>query len=142
MADDPNADGTAQKPRKPAKWETLERIEVRVTEAQLDRISRLAKQRANANRADRRATTGGPKIRTERITTNTIIRIGMDAFLLLVQWLERQPGGWQGHTEAELRASAKNALKQLLGGGANSSPDEDDGENEHDGQQGPGQAWI
>lgn len=96
---------TSKPGRKPARWETMARVEGRITQRQLTRLQAL-RQKVKASK--QRAKIADPKTPTDDyITLNTFIRVALELLFLF----EREIEG--NYTEQAITAALTKTVKEL-----------------------------
>ncbi len=118
-----------QRRRKPARWETMARLEGRITQRQLTRLQTL---RRKTTESKQRAKLTNPDTPTDRITLNTFVRAALELLFLFEHEID-------GHyTEQEITAALKAAVQDLRNRRDAGQPD---GEQHHDGEHGEQHHW-
>lgn len=94
-----------QRQRKPARWETMTRVEGRITQQQFTRLQAL---RQRVNESKQRAKIANPKTPTDDyITLNTFIRVALELLFLFEHEIE----GY--YTEQSITAELTKIIKEL-----------------------------
>lgn len=93
-----------QRRRKPARWETMARVEGRITHRQLTKLQALRRRLAEGKQQAKLTT---PDLPTDRLTLNTLLRAAVE---LLFEFEHEIDGHY---TEQEITAALKTAVQNL-----------------------------
>lgn len=93
-----------QRRRKPARWETMARLEGRITQRQMTRLQTL---RRKVTESKQRAKLVKPDTPADRITLNTFVRAAVELLFMFEHEIEGL------YTEQEIMAALKSAVQDL-----------------------------